>query len=141
VSDPENTLGSAGTLISTRTCPHGAIGTPLPGVERSLTDWAHPTAMLSKRASPEDSTRLALTMVRSAETHTLTIATSPGTKRRTTMNETGSSSNGAMGGGVEADLKGVAQPLRAATQNAMSTVVRIDLYRPVSIRLARPGLI
>jgi hypothetical protein len=112
----------------------------LEGIERTLTDCAQPTAMLSKRASPEDSISLALTMLRSEAMQTLTMATSPGVKRRTTMNETGSSSNGATGGG-ETGLTGVAQPLRAVLHSAMSTALRIDLYRLVSMPLASRGLI
>jgi len=119
----------------------------LEGAVRNLTDCAQPSAMLSKRTSPEDSTTLALAMVRLGVTQTLTMATSPGVKRRTTRNDTGSSSNGLIAGGaetglpVETGLTYARHPLRALTATAMRTAVRIDLSRPVSIRLGARGLI
>lgn len=110
------------------------------GATRNLTDWAQPSAMLSKRASPEDATRSELTMDRSGATQTRTMATSPGVNRRTTMKDTGSPSNGASGVGGEGRLIGRAHPLRVLMQTAMKTAVRIDLSRQVSVRPAVPGL-
>ena len=131
----DSTFGSDGALTSTRTCPQGATGVPSSGADRNLTNRAQSTAMLSKRASPEDSSTLALTMVRSGATHTLTMATSPGVIRRMdTRNDTGSSSKGTTGKATGTGLTGVAQPLTAATHTATMAAVRIRSTRSVSIR-------
>jgi hypothetical protein len=142
VSGGDSTLGSDGALTSTRTCPHGATGVPFAGVDLNLTNRAQSTAMLSKRASPDDSSTLALTMVRSGATHTSTMATSPGVIRRAdTRNDTGSSSKGATGKATGTGLPGAAQPLAAATHTATMIAVRIRSTRSAIIRRRRRGFI
>jgi hypothetical protein len=138
----DDTLGSDGGLTSTRTCPQGATGAPFSGADRNLTNRAQSTAMLSKRASPDDSSTLALTMVRSGATQTLTMATSPGVTRHIdTRNDTGSSSKGPTGNATGTGLTGSAQPLTAATHTATMTAVRIGSTRSVSIRRRRRGFV
>ena len=142
VSGADSTLGSDGALTSTRTCPQGAKGAPFSDADRTLTNRAQSTAMLSKRASPDDSSTLALTMVRSCATHTLTMATSPGVIRRAdTRNDTGSSSKGATGKTTGTGLTGAAQPLTAATHTATMTAVRMRSTGSVSIRRRRRGFV
>jgi hypothetical protein len=142
VPDPEITFGSDGALISTRTWPQGATRTPFTGADRNRINRAQSTAMLSKRASPEDSSTLELAMVRSGATHTLTMATSPGVIRRTdTRKDTGSSSKGSTGKGTGTGLTGATHPLTAATNTATKTAIRIDITRRVSIRPRPRGLV